>query len=208
LPASGISAGGAIDLGGDGTVAVAAASTINFALRTLAEQQAVVGAFGRWLNSLQGSAQILVRAHRLDLSAMVAGLEDNAAGLPHPALESAALDHAAFLAGLAVQRDLLARQVLLVVHEPVAATAGRGGPRGHAHSADRVRRRIEDTARMLAAADLAVTVLDGPQAAAVLAACCGVDQQPPGSGTAGPGQVIVSDGLGVPGPGDASWPGE
>ncbi len=55
LPASGISAGGAIDLGGDGTVAVAAASTINFALRTLAEQQAVVGAFGRWLNSLQWS---------------------------------------------------------------------------------------------------------------------------------------------------------
>jgi hypothetical protein len=194
LPAAGISAGGAIDLGGDGAAAIAATSTVNFALRTPAEQQALVSAFGRWLNSLQSSAQILIRAHRIDLSGMVADLEEDAGGLPHPALERAALDHAAFLAGLADQRDLLARQVLLVVREPAAGGGAHGRPHGNAGAAERARRRIEEASRALAAADLGVTVLDGPQAAAVLAACCVPGQQPPGAGMAPPGQVITTGG--------------
>ena len=41
--------------------------------------------------------QILVRAGRADLSAAVAALRDAAPALPHPALEQAALEHAAFL---------------------------------------------------------------------------------------------------------------
>jgi hypothetical protein len=134
LPATAISASGAIDLGSDGVAAIAATSTVNFALRTPAEQQALVGAFGRWLDSLNSSAQILIRAHRIDLSGMVAALHEAAIGLPHPALEHAALDHAAFLADLAGQRDLLARQVLLVVREPAAA-----GVRGLGHDSRRDR---------------------------------------------------------------------
>ncbi len=188
LPATGISARGTIDLGGDGAAAIAATSTVNFALRTPAEQQALVSAFGRWLNSLQSSAQILVRAHRIDLSGMITGLREDAGGLPHPALERAALDHAAFLADLAAQRDLLARQVLLAVREPAAVGGGPGRPHRNTGGAERAQRRIEDAARALAAADLAVTVLDGPQAAAVLAACCAPGQQPPGAGMTPPDQ--------------------
>jgi len=208
LPASAISAAGAIDLGGDGVAAVAATSTINFALRTPAEQQALVSAFGRWLNSLQSGAQILIRAHRIDLSGMVAGLQDSAGGLPHPALERAALDHAAFLAGLAQERDLLARQVLLAVREPAPGGGVHGRPpEALARAADRARRRIDDAARALAAADLAVTVLDGPQAAAVLAACCAPGLLPADAGVAPPGQVITADKQALPGHGDAAWAG-
>lgn len=175
LPATAISPRGVISLGGDGAVAIAAASTVNFALRTPAEQEALAAAFGRWLNSLQGPAQILIRAHRIDLSAMAARLRDNAAALPHPALERAALGHAAFLGGLAEDRDLLARQVLIAVREPTA---------------DRAVRRITDAARALAAAGVAVTPLDGPRAAAVLAACCTPGQPPPATGTAS--QIITA----------------
>ena len=78
-------------------MAVAAASTVNFALRTPAEQHALTAAFGRWLNSLRGPVQILIRAQRVDLSAMAAALREAAPALPHPALEAAALDHAGFL---------------------------------------------------------------------------------------------------------------
>ena len=187
LPATAISAGGVISLGGDGAVAVAAASTVNFALRTPAEQQALAAAFGRWLNSLQCPAQILIRAHRIDLSAMVTSLQAAAPALPHPALERAALGHAAFLDGLAEDRDLLARQVLIAVREPTAEGAAR---------------RITDAARALAAAGVAVTPLDGPQATAVLAACCSPGHPPPPAGTAA-GQVITA----VYGPGGAAWPG-
>lgn len=204
LPATGISPRGAIDLGGDGAAAIAATSTVNFALRTPAEQQALVSAFGRWLNSLQSSTQILIRAHRIDLSGMITGLQEDAGGLPHPALERAALDHAAFLADLAAQRDLLARQVLLAVREPAAAGGAPRRPHGNTGAAQRAQRRIEDAAHALAAAGLAVTVLDGPQAAAVLAACCAPGQQPPRAGMAPPGQVITAGGPPAAGPWDAA----
>ncbi len=188
LPAESISPDGVIRLGGDGAAALAAVSTVNFALRTPAEQDALVAAFGRWLNSLQVSAQILVRAHRIDLSAMIGSLQDAAAGLPHPALERAALDHASFLDGLAGSRDLLARQVLLVLREP-AQPSGRAGPSSRSASG-RLRRRIDDAAQALAAADLSVTVLDGAQAAAALAAAAG--QAPPGTRLSPPGQAITA----------------
>src|SRR6266700_3549358 len=109
---------GVIGLGSAGAAAVAAVSTVNFALRSPEEQDALAAAFGRWLNSLTGPVQILIRAGRADLSGAVAALEDTASALPDPALEAAALDHAAFLAELAAGRDLLTRQVLLVTREP------------------------------------------------------------------------------------------
>ena len=83
-----ISPDGVIGLGGDGAAAVAAVSTVNFALRSPAEQDALTAAYGRWLNSLTGPAQILIRAGRADLSAAVTALREAAGGLPHPALES------------------------------------------------------------------------------------------------------------------------
>jgi len=177
LPATAISPAGVISLGGDGAVAIAAVSTVNFALRTPAEQQALTAAFGRWLNSLQCPAQILIRAHRVDLAAMAARLAEDAPALPHPALERAARGHAAFLSGLAEDRDLLARQVLIAVREPTA---------------DRAARRITDAARTLPAAGVAVTPLDGAQAAAVLAACCTPGQRPPPAGTGTAGQLITA----------------
>jgi hypothetical protein len=164
LPATAITPAGLITLDGGACVAVAAASTVNFALRTPAEQQALTAAFGRWLNSLQHPAQILIRAHRIDLAEMSARIRSAAATLPHPALERAAIGHAAFLDHLAQDRDLLARQVLLAVSEPGPGPAAR---------------RIGESARALAAAGLTVSPLHGAQAAAVLAACCNPGQPPP-----------------------------
>ena len=177
LPATAVAADGTISLGGDGYVAVAAASTVNFALRTPAEQHALTAAFGRWLNSLRSPVQILIRAQRVDLSAMAATVREAAPALPHPALEAAALDHAGFLGQLAAGRDLLARQVLIAVREPSAGMAAAT---------------IAAAARALAAAGVTVTVLDGAQAAAVLAGCCDPARQNARPGAALPGQVITA----------------
>jgi hypothetical protein len=184
LPATAVTPAGVITLGGDGNVAVAAASTVNLALRTPAEQQALTAAFGRWLNSLQHPVQILVRAHRIDLSAMAERIRVDAPGLPHPALERAALGHAQFLAHLAEGRDLLARQVLIAVREPASGQAAR---------------RVAGAAKALAGAGVAVTPLDGPHAAAVLAACCQPGQPPP-AGSAPAAQVITAAPAGPGGP--------
>ena len=182
---------GVIGLGSGGAAAVAAVSTVNFALRSPAEQDALAGAYGRWLNSLTGPVQILIRAGRADLSAAVAALRESAPGLPHPALEQAALEHAGFLEELAAERDVLTRQALLVIREPAHGTGRAAG----GTAAGRALQRAGEAARLLAGADLQVSVLNGGQVTALLAACAdpAAPPQPPGR-PALPGQPVTAPG--------------
>jgi len=186
-----VSPDGVISLGAHGAATVAAVSTVNFALRSPAEQDALAAAYGRWLNSLTGPAQVLIRAGRADLTSAVAGLREAAPGLPHPALEQAALEHAQFLDGLAAERDVLTRQALLVTREP-----GHGGTRaGAGTAAARAAQRAGEAARLLAGADLQVQVLDGGQVAALLAACADPSAPPlPAGRLALPGGPVTSPG--------------
>jgi hypothetical protein len=158
LPVRAVGDDGAVDLGAHGTALVAEAQTVSFSLRTPAEQHALVGAFGRYLNSLAAPVQVVVRSQPVDLDARVAALRAEAGGLPHPALEAAALAHAAFVEDLAASRDLLARRVLVVLRDPA------GGPDAPA----RLRRRAADAAASLAAAGIGLRVLDTTAATAVL----------------------------------------
>jgi PrgI family protein len=201
LPVQAISADGVIDLGADGAAVICAASTVSFALRTVDEQLALVGVFARWLNSLTAPMQILVRAQDVDVTPLITGLTERAPGLPHPALEQAALEHAAFISQLTGRRDLLRRQVLIVLREPHSPAGRRPASRGAARRPDavagqRVLRRADEAARALGSAEIAVQVLDGGQAAAVLGAC----GNPFGSASpavyaqAAPGDVITFSG--------------
>ncbi|GAA1895312.1 PrgI family protein [Streptantibioticus ferralitis] len=217
LPAEQISEAGVIDLGSDGLAVVAVCSTVNFALRTPAEQEGLVAAFGRYLHSLTAPVQILIRAERLDLSGQIAELRQCAPGLPHPALEHAAGEHADYLHQLTGTTDLLRRQVLLVLREPVHATGpvdGLGGasplsaltrrraanqqgePVDHAtrRAAEaRLVRRLAEASELLSPADIIVTPLDPGQATAVLAAACNPDSLiPPSSRLAGADEVITT----------------
>jgi hypothetical protein len=162
LPAHAVAPDGTVDLGAAGRAAISTAGTVNFALRTAAEQRMLIGGFGRWLNALTAPVQILVRTHRLDLTPMVAELRERAPGLPHRLLEDAAYAHADFLNHLATGRDLLARQVLLVHREP-------GSDRT---AAQRVQRRAAEAASLLASCEVQVALLDRGGAYAVLLAAC------------------------------------
>ena len=124
LPARGVDQAGVLDLAEHGVAGIAACSTVNFSLRSVGEQNALVGCFGRFLNALSGPTQILVRTRRIDLQPLVDDLEHTAGGLAHPALEAAAREHAAFLADLSSRQQLLGRQVLLTVREPATGRAG------------------------------------------------------------------------------------
>jgi hypothetical protein len=185
-----ISADGVVGLGSGGAAAVAAVSTVNFALRSPAEQDALTAAYGRWLNSLTGPVQVVIRAGRADLSGAVTALREAAGGLPHPALEAAALEHAEFLAGLAAERDVLTRQVLLVVREPGHGTTRPGG----GTAATRATQRAGEAARLLAGADLQVRVLDGGQVTALLAACADPAAPVTAARLAVPGQPVTGPG--------------
>ena len=186
-----VTAEGVIGLGDGGAAVAAAVSTVNLALRTPAEQDTLTAAYGRWLNSLTGPVQILIRAGHADLTRAVADLEDTAPALPDPDLEAAALDHAAFLADLAAGRDLLTRQVLLVTREP-----RRSGP-GAARSGScglRAAQRTAEAARLLSAADLTVSAVDGGQVTALLAAAADPGAAIHAARLAVPGQPVTSPG--------------
>lgn len=189
LPPDSIATTGVVDLGKDGVAAVLACSTVNFALRTPAEQHGLASAWARWLNSLTGPVQVVVRADAINLRPLIDGIDEWAAGLPHLALEEAARGHAAFLADLAESRDLLRRHVLLVLREPVGP-----GSDGRQAAVARVQRRAAEAAAALAAAEITVRVLDGPQAAAALASAADphLPPAPAGPHVAGPGQPVTS----------------
>ena len=162
LPIGEVAADGIVNLAGDGLALLCRASAVTFSLRTPVEQEALVAGFARFLNSLAEPVQILVRAEPVDLTPTIDALLDIAPGLPHPALEAAARGHAQFLADLAAHRDLLRREVLVVLRQP-AGNSGAGKD-----AAGRLQRRAAEATAALGAAGVALTVLDGPAAAACL----------------------------------------
>ena len=169
LPATRITEHGLIDLGPDGTTALVDASTVAFGLRTTQEQNSLVGGFARWLHSLDGPAQIVVRAHRVDLTYLAQRITDHAPELPHPALERAALAHAEFLTDLAAGHELLHRQVTVAVRST--------------HSPAHTLHRAADTVRGLSACEVTASVLDPARVAATLAAS--IDPTTPNGGRVG-----------------------
>jgi len=174
MPYEGITSEGVLDLGREGRAALATCSTVNFELRSQAEQQGLTAAFARWLNSLTGPTQLLVRCHRIDLAPLADTLQQDAAALPHPALEQAARAHADFLADLATGGNLLGRQIVLVAREEPAAPS----VRRHAGEG-RVCQRVAEAARALAAAEITVAPLDAEQSAQLVSAACNPDTPTP-----------------------------
>ncbi|PMR62186.1 hypothetical protein C1A38_05495 [Verrucosispora sp. ts21] len=165
LPATAISDSGVIDTGSHAAVLVAC-TTVNIGLRTGDEQAALIGSYGRWLNSLSGPVQIVVSAQRVDLSSHAHRIAAGAQSIGNSALADAARDYADFLDDLAARRDPLWRTVTVAV----TATGDTGRDR-------EVLRRAEHAAAALSALGAQTAVLDGGRAAAVLT--CATDPYTP-----------------------------
>jgi hypothetical protein len=195
LPVRGLDGDGVLDLGGDGVAVICRASALTFSLRTEAEQAALVASFARFLHAIAPptQVQVLVRAVPVDLAGMTAAIEEAAGGLPHPALEHAAREHASFLGELAARRDVLHRQILLVFRQAT--------PTGDAAAAAAAKRvlgyQAEQAAGLLAAAGITVRRLDHAAVMAVLASATDPDRVwPSPDGLAGPEETITHDGSG------------
>ncbi len=166
LPPTAISEQGVVDLGADGAAVVCRASSLTFGLRTHGEQEALVAAFARFLDSLTAPAQITVRAGLADLDRMAADIEGSAPTLPHPELERAALEHARFLRRLGAGRDVLRRSVLVTLRQARGSDA-----------TTTLHRRAAEAASTLSAAGIGLSVLDGEEVAAALLEAMDPDEQ-------------------------------
>lgn len=162
FPVGDVAEPGVLDLGAHGAAALVECGTVNLALRSGTEANAVLGAFARALNAINGPFQFAVSAHRIDLTAAAEHCATQAAGLAHPLLEARARQHAAFLRQLADTSELTARRVLLVVREP--------GPIQRAAST--AAHRAAQAAQLLAACGIDTRMLDAAQAAAAITAAC------------------------------------
>jgi hypothetical protein len=175
---------GVIDLGSAGVAVIAACSTVNLALRSEAEQHALMGCFARLLSSTGGPLQIVVRTQPMDLSPAVADLDAAAASFTNPALHAAAAGHRDYLAGIAATRPLV-RHVLLVLREPTPGRGTRstqapggaepGGP-AWAGAVTRLIGRLGEAQRCLAPAEISVCALDADTTRAVLASAADPDR--------------------------------
>ncbi|HVE46676.1 MAG TPA: PrgI family protein [Acidimicrobiales bacterium] len=179
FPVAGVEDSGVVDLGEAGLASVCRASSLNFGLRTEAEQRALVATFARWLNSLTAPVQLVVRAERVDVATAVATLRRGAASMASPGLEEAALAHADFLGELASRRDVLRRVVLVVFREPTGPGA-----------VERLARRVADSASALAGAGIRVVSLGEEEALAALGRAIDPEARPRASGLARPGEVV------------------
>ncbi|WP_445189111.1 PrgI family protein [Pseudonocardia sp. Cha107L01] len=176
LPARGVgqaATAGVVDLGPDGLAVLAAVSTVSFALRTPAEQDALVAVFARYLHSLTTPVQVLIRAVPLDVDDLVTDLHQAATDMTHPALADAALDHADYLTELAQSHELLRRHVVLVLREPQPARTpsrdqGSAQVRADRIALTRLARRLTEATELLAPAGITVTGLNAKQTHAVL----------------------------------------
>lgn len=180
VPAFGIEEPGVLDLGPDGAAVLVECGTVNLALRSGAEANAVLGAFARALNAMSGPFAFTLAAHRIDLTAPADHLEAGASGLAHPLLEARALGHADFLRDLAASYDLTARRVLLTIREP--------GPLGSATIT--ATHRAHQAAQLLAACGIDTRVLDAHQATAALTAACDPRRDHRAARLAPPGAAI------------------
>ena len=180
-PIRGLDAAGVIDLGGQGWALVCQATPVNLSLRSPPEQQALLASFARLLHALAGPMQVLVRSDRADLTLLVARLRAQAAALPHPGLEQAALAHARWLKDLTGDREVRRRQLLVAFHQPASTPT----PAAALH------RQAEQAAGLLAVAGVTLTPLDSDAAAQALAAATNPDGPPRPAGLALPGAIIT-----------------
>jgi hypothetical protein len=184
LPIAGVEHTGVIDLGADGQAVICRATAVTFSLRTPVEQEALVASFARFLSSLAEPVQILVRAEPVDLTPTITELLTTAPGLPHSGLEAAAREHARFLSELCATADLLRREVLVVLRQPVASQSD-------AHDASvRLRRRADEAAAALAAAGVSLVVLDAAAASACLTRSLDPAAPPRPEGTSATTEVV------------------
>jgi hypothetical protein len=94
--------------------AVLETSSVNFALKSEAEQEALVAGYRTFLNALSYPIQVVVRIVPTDVEAYLAGLRERFAGRGD-ALRRLALDHEAFVRRLARERTLLERRFYVVI---------------------------------------------------------------------------------------------
>ena len=119
---------GTVVLRDGGLRAVLETGAVNFALRSEAEQDAILAGYRRFLNALTDPLQVLVRVVPADVEGYIAGLHEGGLVPGASGLGRLLADHEAFVRRLARERAPLARRFYVVVPAETGAGPARPGP--------------------------------------------------------------------------------
>jgi hypothetical protein len=117
---------GVICLRGGDYRAVLEAGSVNFALKSENEQEAIMAGYRAFLNSLSYPIQVVARILPTDVESYLAGLRERFGGRGGEALHRLALDHETFVRRLARERTLLERRFYVVVPAGLEGTERQG----------------------------------------------------------------------------------
>jgi hypothetical protein len=176
LPVRAVYDSGLVALTDGGFCRLLRASATGFALRSDEEQQALLEAFGRFLNGLADPIQIAVHSQPVDLDGWAAKLEHSLPTDANPQLKAAGAAHAQFVAGLGSNAEVRQREIVLVL---TARTRERAAAQAE------LERRASETVDQLQAAGVELQPLSGQEAAELLAHTLDPPGPPIGSSLSG-----------------------
>jgi hypothetical protein len=115
----------ALALKSGGLRAVLEVSSVNFNLKSDAEQNAIIGAYQEFLNVLDFPLQILVRSRRLDVDGYLEGMLTIARQQQDPLLRDQTYDYINFIASLVKNQAIMEKKFYVVVpYDPVNVKSG------------------------------------------------------------------------------------
>lgn len=120
-------AGDVLCLRGGDYRAILELQSINFALKSEAEQEGIIASYRAFLNALTYPLQVVVRILPTDVEVYLDGLRQRPAVRGDETLRRLALDHESFVRRLARERSLLERRFYAVIPAALEGSFTRGG---------------------------------------------------------------------------------
>ncbi len=110
----------------DGTMrAVLAVSSINFALKSVDEQNAIVQAYMGFLNSIDFPIQVIIQSRKMNIDAYLRQLDENEKGIGSDLLKGQIRDYKDFIKQLVKMGDIMQKRFYVVVpFNPLTKNAG------------------------------------------------------------------------------------
>lgn len=95
--------------------AILICSSLNLSLKSADEQQAIIGGFQTFLNSLEFSCQIFIQSRRLDIRPYISLLEDRAKNINEDLLKVQVREYIEFIKDFTDKRNIMTKNFFVVV---------------------------------------------------------------------------------------------
>ncbi|MEZ7820780.1 MAG: hypothetical protein QMB51_00560, partial [Patescibacteria group bacterium] len=89
-------------------------SSINFALKSPQEQEAVISSYVRFLNTIDFPVQIIIQSRRLDLDNYIEELESKAKKQKNELLKAQIAEYVEYIKDLIVMGDIMTKKFFVV----------------------------------------------------------------------------------------------